>query len=119
MPYVFVLLTVLLTVYGQLVLKWQVDLLGPMDPTHAPLAFYARLLLNPWVLSALASAFGASLAWMAALSKLPLSHAYPITALSFFLVVVAGALLFGEPITKQQVAGVTLIVVGIAIGVRS
>ncbi|WP_417471463.1 EamA family transporter [Luteimonas mephitis] len=119
MGYLFVAITIALTVYGQLVIKWQVDLVGPSINGSSPLSFYLQLLLNPWVLSGLAAAFAASLSWMAALSKLPLSHAYPLTALSFVLVVVCGATLFAEPLGRYQLIGVALIVAGIAVGVQS
>jgi multidrug transporter EmrE-like cation transporter len=120
MGYVFVAITILLTVYGQIVIKWQVGLVNPsMAAAADPLAFYARLLLNPWVLSGLFAAFAASLSWMAALSKLSLSHAYPLTALSFVFVVVAGAMLFSEPLSRYQLIGVALIMLGIAVGAQS
>lgn len=116
MGYVFVAITILLTVYGQIVIKWQVGLVDPaMTGASDPIPFYARMLLNPWVLSGLFAAFAASLSWMAALSKLSLSHAYPLTALSFVFVVIAGATLFTEPLSRFQVVGVILIIVGIAL----
>jgi multidrug transporter EmrE-like cation transporter len=119
MGYVFVALTILLTVYGQVVIKWQVDQASLVTSEGDVIGFYARLLANPWVLSGLFAAFAASLSWMAALSKLPLSHAYPLTALSFVFVVVAGSALFAEPLTRYQLAGVVLIMLGIAIGAQS
>ncbi len=119
MGYLFVAITIALTVYGQLVIKWQVDLVDSSAIGDNPLSFYLHLLLNPWVLSGLAAAFAASLSWMAALSKLPLSHAYPLTALSFVLVVVCGAMLFAEPFGRYQLIGVVLVVAGIAVGAQS
>jgi len=44
------------------------------------------LLLNPWIISGLAAALLASVTWMAAMTRLPLSHAYPFTTLAFVLV---------------------------------
>lgn len=116
MGYVFVALTVLLTVYGQLVLKWQVTQAG-----HAPvglagkISFLAQLMLNPWVLSGLAAAFAASLCWMLALSKLPLSSAYPLTASSFLLVLAFGALFLDEPLSGPKVIGTALVVFGVVV----
>lgn len=120
MGYLFVAITVLLTVYGQIVIKWQVGLVDQTSVAMSdPLAFYSRMLLNPWVLSGLFAAFAAALSWMAALSKLALSHAYPLTALSFVFVVVAGAALFAEPLGRMQVAGVILIMMGIGLVAQS
>lgn len=112
MSYVFIALTVLLTVYGQVVLKWQVAL-NP-GSTIAGMNFRAliTLLLNPWVISAFAAAFGASLFWMAALSKLPLSKAYPFTALSFPLVTFSAIWLFREQVDAYKILGTGLIMFG-------
>ena len=51
--YVYIAGTVLLTVYGQLVLKWQATRAGalPGDALEK-LEYVARLLVSPWVISA-------------------------------------------------------------------
>ena len=114
--YFYIGITILLTVYGQLVVKWQVNLAGtPPGPDGGMAMFLARLVLNPWVLSGFAAAFLASIFWMAVLTKFHLSYAYPFVALTFVFVVAAGGLLFGEPITIPKIAGVALIVAGIAL----
>ena len=116
MSYVYVAATVLLTVYGQLVVKWQVgDAARLADPSQRT-AFLLGLLANPWVLSAFAAAFAAALCWMLAMVKLELSHAYPFISLSFVLVLFLSAALFGEPLTWPKIAGVALIVGGVALG---
>ena len=117
MSWIFVLLTVVLTIYGQVTLKIQVLKAGavPMD-SPGKFLFFLRLLSNPWVLSCLGAAFLASLCWMAAMTKLPLSRAYPWTSLSFIGVLLLGAWLLGEPITWPKAAGLGLIVAGIILG---
>jgi drug/metabolite transporter (DMT)-like permease len=117
MAWAGVAVTVALTIYGQLVVKWQVLRHGHLPPgLGAKVAFLATLLVNPWVLSALAGAFVAALAWMAALSKLELSQAYPFTATSFVLVLLLSAILFGESLTSAKIAGVALVIAGLAVG---
>ena len=117
MSYVYVICTVLLTVYGQIAIKWQVLEAGafPADPADK-FRFLARLLLNPWVLSALAAGLLASVSWMAAMTRLELSHAYPFMSLAFVLVMVCSAWFFSEPITPLKVAGIVLVVLGLVIG---
>ena len=117
MSYFYVALTVALTVYGQIVIKWQVLKAGvfPVDPGDKA-RFLAALLFNPWVISALAAALLASISWMAAMTRLELSHAYPFTSLAFVLVLFGSAWFFGEPITPLKVTGVVLVVLGLAIG---
>lgn len=84
MGYVFVALTVLLTGYGQLAIKWQVGQAGPLpDAADQKLLYFLRLLLNPWVITAIAAAFGAMVCWMGATTKFELNKAYPFMALNF------------------------------------
>lgn len=117
MSYLYVALTVVLTVYGQLVIKWQVLAAGAFPETPAEkLLFLARLLINPWIVSALAAALAAAVTWMAAMTRLDLSHAYPFLSAVFVLVPLASVLLFNEPVTTPKVIGLALIVAGIVIG---
>ena len=108
--------TILLTTYGQIVLKWQVSRHAP--PPFAFMEAWPRvlqLLMRPWVLSAFVAAFMASLCWMLALQKLELGRAYPFMALSFMLVSLAAVPLFDESLTPGKLAGLTLIVVGLTL----
>lgn len=114
--YFYLFLNVAFTVYGQIVTKWQVGAAGPMPAEFAEkLAFVVRLVFTPWMLSALGAAFLASLGWMAALGKLPLSHAYPFVSTTFVLVIMASALIFAEPITMPKLVGSLLIIAGITV----
>lgn len=115
--YAMVLLTVLFTVYGQLVLKWRVILAGaPPADVHGKFRFYLTLLENPWILSAFAAAFAAAMCWIAAMTRLELSKAYPFMALNFILVALFANVFFGEAITWPKVAGLGLVVLGLIVG---
>ena len=117
MSYAYVACTILLTVYGQIIIKWQVMDAGPFpDAVTDKLWFLAKLLINPWIVSALAAALLAAVAWMAAMTKLDLSHAYPFTSLAFVLVTLASGVVFHEPVGGLKIAGIALICLGIAIG---
>ncbi len=117
MSYFYVAMTILLTVYGQIALKWQVGEAGAV-PADWPgkMRFLGTLLAQPMVLSAFAAAFAAALCWMLAISKLELSHAYPFVSLSFVLVLLLSVQFFGEPLSWAKVLGVALIVAGVAVG---
>ena len=117
MSYLYIFCTILLTVYGQLVIKWQVLKAGafPADG-WGKLSFLLHLLLNPWVISAFLAALLASVTWMAAMTKLQLSHAYPFMSLAFILVILFSGLLFHEPITIPKIVGAALVMLGLAIG---
>jgi len=117
MPYIYILFTVVLTVYGQLVVKWQVSLAGALPASNGDkIVFLAKLLINPWIISSMAGALLAGVAWMAALTHLQLSHAYPFMGLTFVLVLVLSGIFFQEPLSWIKIAGVSLIVAGIALG---
>jgi len=114
--YFFIAMTVLLTVFGQLVLKWQIELAGPLPETvSGKLGFLLDAVRNPWIVVGLTAAFGASLFWMLALKKLPLSTAYPFTASGFVLILIFAVVVLGEPMTIAKMIGTALIVSGIAI----
>lgn len=114
MGYLYILLTLLLTVYGQLILKWRMDLHGALPATlKSQLHYLGKALLDPYVISSFAAAFLASLTWMAALTKFRLSYAYPFMSLSFLLVLVFSYFLFREPVTTGKIAGVVLIIIGL------
>lgn len=117
MNYFYIFLTIAFTVYGQIVLKWQVIGAGEF-PAAAwdKILFLVRLVLNPWVISGFFAAFLASLAWMAAMTKLDLSHAYPFMSLNFVFVIILSGLLFHEVITPPKLIGLGLIILGIMVG---
>lgn len=114
MQYVF--LTILLTVYGQVIIKWQVVSAGTIpEITYDKILYLGKLVLNPWVLSGFVAAFVAALSWMLAMSKLQLSYAYPFVSLTFVLVLICSSLLFSEPITWQKIIGLIFIMLGVCI----
>ena len=114
--YGYIFATIALTVYGQIVVKWQVSQVGAMPPgLGGKLQFMLGMLLNPWVLSGFAAAFLASFCWMAALTKFPLNVAYPFTALSFVAVLLFSALLFYEPVTLSKWVGMAFLIAGVVI----
>lgn len=117
MGHLFVALTVLLTVYGQIVVKWRILEAGALpESSMQRVTFLLSLSLTPWVLSAFVAAYLAALCWMAAMTRLPLSHAYPFVSLTFVLVVASGVLIFQESITPLKLIGAILIVSGVIIG---
>jgi multidrug transporter EmrE-like cation transporter len=119
MSYLYIFGTILFTVYGQLIIKWQMAKVGPLPQVFSDKIFFLlQMFFNPWILSAFLAAFVASICWMAAMTKFELSYAYPFTSLSFVLIIVISALLFHEAITLPKMLGVLLIMAGIVVGVQ-
>jgi multidrug transporter EmrE-like cation transporter len=113
--YLLVIGTVFLTVYGQVAIKWQILKMGSLpEDFSSKVLFFTQLLLNPLIISALAAAFLASITWMAAMTKLPLSQGYPLTSLSFVLIILLGSYIFNEPLSTFKIVGMGLILAGIA-----
>jgi len=63
-------------------------------------------------------AFISAVVWMFALSKLPLTHAYPFLATSFVLVAIAGHIIFLEQLSGVRIVGLVLIMIGIVISAQ-
>jgi len=117
--YSYILITIGFTVYGQLILKWRITQLGSLPLEFGDkVRFLLGLLVDPVMLSGLLAAVFASLAWMAAMTKFDLSHAYPFMSLNFVIVLLLSGWLLGEPMTLQKAFGVGLIVLGTVIAAR-
>lgn len=119
MDYLYILMTILFTVYGQLVLKARVVVAGPLPaPPADKLAFLLALFLDPWVLSGFFSAFLAAICWMAAMTRFELSYAYPFMSLSFVLVLIFSSIFFDESLSPAKLIGTTLVIFGLIILTR-
>ena len=119
LDYGYILATIVFTVYGQLILKWRIASLEPLPAdSTAKLKQLVLWCFDPAIFSGFFAAFLASLAWMAAMTKFDLNHAYPFMALNFVIVLVLSAWLLAEPLTVQKAVGVLLIVVGTVVAAR-
>lgn len=119
MGHAYIFSTILLTVYGQLVLKWQVGQVGELPAEFLPKVYFLlKLFGNLWVLSAFFSAFLASLTWMAAMTKFELSYAYPFMSMAFVIVMLFSIAFLGEGLTWAKGGGTALVVVGLLILTR-
>lgn len=114
--FVYVLLTILLTVYGQIILKWRIEQNATSFDSFADrLKFLFTLFSDRWVLSAFVAAFLASISWIVALTRLNLSLAYPFMSLSFILVALLSGVFLKEPVSWKQIVGLFIIIIGIVI----
>ena len=118
--YAYVAATIFFTVYGQLILKWRIAQFGPLPSGFFDeLKFLVSLIFDPAIFSGFFAAFLASLAWMAAMTKFDLSHAYPFMSLNFVVVLFFSFWLLGEPLSTHKVVGVGLIVAGTILATRA
>ena len=66
------------------------------------------------IVSALTAWAASTLCWMYVLRAAPLSRAYALTSITYVLVPLVSVYLFGEQLRRVHVAGMVLIVLGIA-----
>ena len=118
--YFYILFTLLLTVYGQLILKWRLSNLKVVLPVDVIDKFFylIRLVLDSFILSGFIAAFVASLFWMVAMTKFEITHAYPFMSLAPALVFLLGVFVFNETFTMGKVIGLIIIMLGIVITVK-
>lgn len=117
MVYMYILGTVCCTVYGQLVMKWRLENYGVIPTSNlAKIEFFAKVLLDPYVVSAFVSAFVASLFWIAAASKADISFLYPLTVAGLIvLTTILAIVLLGESLTLVKVSGIAIIAAGVIV----
>lgn len=114
MGYFYIFLTISLTVYGQLILKHQVNTITSIPSGIDLIPFYIKFIITrPLVLSGFISAVLATIAWIGVLSKFELSYAYPFMSLNFVIVVVLSLLFFGESANSFKIVGLLLISFGV------
>lgn len=119
-PYFYIFGTLFFTVYGQIVLKWRLSGLKVVLPEGIwdKIIYLAKLIFDPFVFSGFASAFIASLFWMAAMTKFEITQAYPFMSIAPALVFVIGVLFLGETFTVGKLVGLVLIIFGTILTVK-
>lgn len=112
-----VVLSIVLATSGQLLLKAGMDAAGAeVQLAPAALLELVRTVATNWRLLLGLAAFGASaLFWLVALSRLPLSTAYPLVSTSYVLILGFSSLVLGERPGPVVWGGALLITLGVAL----
>ncbi len=119
---VFVLLAIgiCLSVTGELLLKYGMNRFGVLDlnpATLIPTLF--RVFTQVPILLGFIFVFGASIFWLAVISRVPLSFAYPMLALGYVVTALMSRILFQETISPTRWAGIAVIGIGVVLISRS
>lgn len=113
-----VLFSVIAASSGQLMLKHGMQLATARSHTSGrSLALAAAT--TPWVLLGLAIFAISAVAWLGALSRVPLSLAYPFNALGYIVILTASIVVLHERANLMTWAGTVLVVSGLIIVVLS
>lgn len=117
---VYILISVLAGALGQVLLKKGMGSIGPLTlGAHDLFGTLLRMGTNPFVLGGLMIYVCSTVFWLAALSRVDLSFAYPFVSLSYILMLVASWQLFGENITLLRLAGSFVVLLGVFLISRS
>jgi multidrug transporter EmrE-like cation transporter len=110
-----VLVSVVLVIVGQTLLKMGMSKVGPIDAARvrSPLALLADVASRWQVWVGMSAYVVSSLTWIYALTRLPLSVAYPFLGLSYAGVAVSAVLVLDEWLTPAQIFGILLVVAGV------
>ncbi len=105
----FILVGVLLNATAQLLLK--------AGTNAMPLGL--RLAIEPHILAGLACYVVSVVVWVVALSRVPVSVAYPMLSIGYVVNALAAWYLLGEAVTPMRLVGIGIIVLGVFIVARS
>lgn len=115
-PYVFVALSTVFGIAGQLLLKRG---MGSMGQSTVGASMIKRIVLSPWVIGGLV-VYGLGVAnWLMALSSFELSYVYPFASLSYIGIIIGSYFIFRERITVMRLLGIAVIISGVLISSRS
>lgn len=114
------MLGVLLNAAAQLLLKAGTNRVGEFAFTFDNLVpVGARLATSGPILAGLACYGVSVVVWILALSRVPVSVAYPMLSVGYIVNAAAAWMLFGESLTAQKVVGIGFIVAGVYLVARS
>lgn len=115
-----VLAGVLLNAAAQLLLKAGTNRIGEFAFTlDNVLPVGLKVAASPFVLGGLGCYAVSVVVWILALSRVPVSVAYPMLSIGYIVNAGAAWFLFGESLTAQKLVGIGFIVVGVWLVARS
>ena len=118
--FALILSGVLLNAGAQLLLKAGATAVGRFDYTLAnaiPIGW--KLATQPPILGGLFCYVISVMVWILALSRVPVSVAYPMLSIGYVVNALAAWWLFGEALTAAKLSGIGFIIVGVFLVSRS
>lgn len=114
--FALILSGVLLNAAAQLLLKAGATAVGRFDYSLAnaiPIGF--KLAMQPPILGGLFCYAISVVVWILALSRVPVSVAYPMLSIGYVVNALAAFWLFGEALTAAKLSGIGFIIVGVVL----
>ncbi len=118
--FALILTGVLLNACAQLLLKAGTNAVGHIEFTGDGIwAVAPKLLLEPHILGGLLCYAISVVVWIGALSRTPVSVAYPMLSIGYIVNALAAWYLFAEALTPTRLAGIAVIIVGVVLITRA
>ena len=106
MAHICLFSVILLTAATHIIFKWRVATVEEFPSSiKEKIYFYILFFLDPWIIFSYLCLILTGILWMATLSRLNLSYAYPFLGLNFLLVPLLSWWLFNEGISGYQIIG--------------
>ncbi|AZF19954.1 EamA family transporter [Pseudomonas sp. R3-52-08] len=106
-------LSIVLDVIGQLCFKLGVDRLPQLDGGFRLRAFWGQVFNAPLLWAGIGAYVIEFFVWLEALSRAPLSLLFPLAALAYCLVVLAGRVVLKETVSRRRWLGTLVITFGV------
>lgn len=118
--FILVITGVLLNACAQLLLKAGTNAVGHFDfSTRNIMQVLPKFMFEWHILGGLMCYAISVVVWIGALSRTPVSVAYPMLSIGYVVNAFAAWYLFGEALTPTRIIGITVIIVGVYLITRS
>lgn len=118
MNILLILISVLLNCAAQLCIRKGMLLVGEVEMTGL-LHNLGAMITNLWLWTAMICYAISILMWMAVLSKVEVSFAYPFLSIGYVVAAVVGYCFFNESLSLTRIAGIIVICIGVYLISRS
>lgn len=110
---ILLIFNVLLTVFGQILLKQGVSAVGRIGGFRELIPKLTQVIFNPYVLGGISIYGFTTFVWLVILSRVKLSIAYPMLSLGYVLAIPFSWLFFKEDIPRVRIIGAIIICIGV------
>jgi len=119
--FLLIFISITIATAGQLLLKVGMDQVGQIgfESLGYLLPTLTRMFTNPLIMVGLVCYAFSALGWLAVLSRLDLSYAYPMLAIMYVLIPLASRIFLGEAIPPLRWLGIFVVVLGVIIVSRT
>lgn len=119
-PFALVLTGVLLNAGAQLLLKAGTNAVGHFEfhlDNLIPVGM--KIFFQPYILGGMTCYAISLVVWIMALSRVPVSIAYPMLSIGYVVNAAVAYFWFGEPLAAQKLLGLGCIIIGVVLVARS